>query len=259
MPQFYNRHVVRWLRDDWNINVIRASMAIHHGGFLEDPLNERRKIETVIEAALECGIYVIVDWHAHIMELPAAKQFFLDLARKYHRFPNLIYEPWNEPGTKYDWVRDIRPYHESIVRAVRDQDPHRLFVAGTENFSQRVDRASVDPVRDENTAYTLHFYAASHRAKLRQRVSEALSKGISLVVTEYGTCEATGDGRFDRAEMAVWWQFLRDRHLSHINWSIADKAETAAALKPGAAPTGGWKDSDLTPSGRLVRDYLRQG
>lgn len=26
-PQYYNASAVRWLRDDWNINVIRVAMA----------------------------------------------------------------------------------------------------------------------------------------------------------------------------------------------------------------------------------------
>ncbi len=258
MPQFYNPQLIKWLRDDWKVNVVRASMAVHQGGFLENPVDEVKKIETVIAAALRYGLYVIVDWHAHLCELPAARDFFVDIARRYARFPNLIFEPWNEPDAKYDWSADIKPYHEAVIHAVRRHDPRRLFILGTENFSQRVDKAALDPVGDTNAAYTLHFYAANHKAKLRQRLSDALAHGAGVVVTEYGTCEASGDGYFDVAETRRWWDFLQARHVSYINWSISDKTETAAVLNANAASTGGWTDSDLTPSGRLIREHLRR-
>ncbi|MEJ2543168.1 MAG: hypothetical protein P8Y99_03795 [Calditrichaceae bacterium] len=44
--------------------------------------------------------------------------------------------------------------------------------------------------------------------------------------------------------------------ISWCNWSIADKAETAATLLPSADPNGGWSDSDLSESGMLIRQKL---
>lgn len=257
MPRFYNPHLIKWLRDDWKVNVVRASMAVHQGGFLENPAQEARKIETVIAAALKYGLYVIVDWHAHLRELPAATDFFVDIARKYAEFPNLIFEPWNEPAGKYDWCADIKPYHEAIIHAVRPYDFRRLFILGTENFCQRVDKAALDPVLDANVAYTLHFYAGSHKAKLRQRLTEALARGIGVVVTEYGTCEASGDGYLDASETQKWWDLLKAHQLSYVNWSISDKAETSAVLNENAPSKGGWTSADLTRSGRLIREHLR--
>lgn len=45
--------------------------------------------------------------------------------------------------------------------------------------------------------------------------------------------------------------------ISHLNWSIIDKDETSAALLPGAPGTAVWTDDMLSPSGRLVRQMLR--
>jgi hypothetical protein len=41
-----------------------------------------------------------------------------------------------------------------------------------------------------------------------------------------------------------------------MNWSIGDRAESSAALKPGTPPSG-WSESDLTESGKLARETLR--
>jgi endoglucanase len=69
--------------------------------------------------------------------------------------------------------------------------------------------------------------------------------------------DATGDGVLDLAEGQRWIDFMNARQIGHLSWSLCDKAETCAALRPGARPTGGWSRSQLSPSGRFLRDYLR--
>merc|ERR1712154_112842 len=43
------------------------------------------------------------------------------------------------------------------------------------------------------------------------------------------------------------------------NWGVHDKNEACASLKPGASPQGGWELSQLSESGRFMRNYLRNG
>ncbi len=137
-PEYYNASAVRWLRDDWNINVIRAAMAVHSDGYLKHPEREMKKVEAVIDAAIDLGIYVIVDWHAHEPEPAAAGEFFARIARKYGHHPNLIYETWNEPLREHDWSRVIKPFHLAVIPKIRREDPDNLVVAGTQTWSQDV-------------------------------------------------------------------------------------------------------------------------
>jgi len=51
--------------------------------------------------------------------------------------------------------------------------------------------------------------------------------------------------------------FMAKNQLSHFNWSVADKVEGAAILKPGSSGNGGWKDTELTESGLYVRELIR--
>lgn len=257
-PQYYNADAVRWLRDDWNCNVVRAAVAVGSGGYLEHPERERKKAETVIQAAIDLGIYVIVDWHAHEPEPEKAGEFFAQIAEKYGRHPNVIYETYNEPLRKHDWATVVKPYHEAVIPHIRRHDPDNLIILGTPSWSQDVDKAAADPVKGENLAYTLHFYAATHKQWLRDKAQKALDAGIPLMVTEWGTSEASGDGTLDDAETRRWFEFM-DRHkLSWCNWSVVDKRETSAALMPGASDKGGWTDEMITPSGKLVRAELRK-
>ncbi len=255
--KYYNRDVVRWLRDDWKVDVVRAAVAVQGNGYLDHPEREARKAEAVIDAAIGAGVYVIVDWHAHQPEPAAAIRFFERIARKYGKRPNIIYETYNEPLREHDWKAVVKPYHMAVIPRIRALDPDNLIVAGTPTWSQDVDVAARDPLPFSNLAYTLHFYAGTHRQELRTKASAALAAGAALFVTEWGTSEATGAGILDTAETRLWWDFMEANQLSYLNWSITDKPETSAALRPGASSRGGWSTRWLTPSGRLVRAQLR--
>lgn len=255
--KYYNYDAIKWLKDDWNINVIRAAMAVDQGGYASNPEAEKAKVMAVVEAAIDLGIYVIIDFHVHDGRKyqAEAEQFFAEMAQLYGAYPNVIYEPWNEP-VRENWRRFIKPYHESIISVIRQYDPDNLVVCGSRNWCQKVKEASENPIQDVNVAYSLHYYAATHDQYLRDEAQAALDNGVALFVTEYGTCEATGDGFIDEAESRLWWDFLDRNMISHCNWSVADKEEAAAALMPGAPATGGWTDDQITTSGHMVRNEI---
>jgi endoglucanase len=146
----------------------------------------------------------------------------------------------------------------AVIPRIRAHDPDGLVIAGTPTWSQDVDVAALDPLPFPNVAYTLHFYAGTHREELRQKARLALSRGIALMVTEWGSVEATGNGPLDEAETRRWFDFMEENQLSYMNWSIGDRDESSAALRPGAPARGNWTDEHLNPSGRLVRDQIRR-
>lgn len=256
-PAFFSAETLRWLRDDWGITVIRAPLGVHRNGYLENPAAERPKIEAVIEAAIDLGLYVVVDWHAHEAEPEQAATFFSEIARCYGRYPNLIYEIWNEPSHNYDW-RTIKLHHAKVIEQIRSHDSANIIVAGTPNWCRDVDIAANDPLPFRNVAYALHFYAASHRQPLRDKAERALRAGAALIVTEWGTGNDTGNGLLDQREVMRWLAFLEKERISHINWSLSNRDESSAILKPGVRTLSGWKKDDLSASGLLVRRMLRQ-
>ena len=95
--KYYNYDCVQWLRDDWNCTVVRAAMAVESGGYLFNPEVEKTKIRAVIDACIDLGIYVIVDWHDHHAQWHRDQSvaFFEELASEYGDRPNLIYEIYN--------------------------------------------------------------------------------------------------------------------------------------------------------------------
>jgi endoglucanase len=257
-PQYYTAETVDWLAQDWKVSAVRAAIAAEGDDSAQQHFDrEFAKASRVIEAAARNGIYVIVDWHAHRPYPEEATRFLTAIARKYGHLPNLIYEPFNEPlRDGVDWSRDVKPYHQQVVGAIRAIDPDNLVIVGSPSWSQDVDIAAEDPLDFENVAYTLHYYAATHKEPLRAKADAALAKGLALMITEFGTVEATGNGPLDRASSDAWWDWAEVNDISWLAWSIGDKDETSAALKPGTPPSG-WSEDQLTESGRLLRTRLR--
>jgi endoglucanase len=259
--KYYTAGAVETFAKDWNAGIIRIAMgAQEEGSYLEDPKGNSDRVVTLIDAAIANGLYVIVDWHSHQAEkdMDAAVNFFTGLAKAYGETPNLIYEIYNEPLDTTDWADTIKPYAETVISAIRKVDPDNLIIVGTPSWDQRVDIAADDPLTGHsNILYALHFYAASHKAELREKADYAIQKGLPLIISEWGSVTYNGDGYMDEDSTREWMAFAKKHHLTHLNWSVSDKDETASMFRPGASPNGGWTTKDLTPSGRLVRDIMR--
>jgi endoglucanase len=258
--RYYNSKVVKFVRKDWNASIIRAAIGTDkNGGYAADPAGNYAKAERVIDAAIAQGIYVIVDWHSHNAEKdPAlAVNFFEKIAKQYGKSPNLIYEIYNEPLQNVDWSTQIKPYAEQVISKIRAIDPDNLIIVGTQTWSQDVDKAAADPITGQtNIAYTLHFYAGSHGQSLRDKAQKALDSGLALMITEWGSVNANGDGGINKEETEKWLAFARTNYLSMCNWALNDKKEGASQLKPGTAPNGKWTEANLTDAGLYVKQIL---
>ena len=258
---YYNQATVKWLKEDWHATIVRAAMGVEdQGGFISNPDTEKAKVFAVIDAAIAEGIYVIVDWHSHHAEqnLERAKEFFIEVAQKYGKYPNIIYEIYNEPlNDNANWNTVLKPYHEAVITEIRKHDTNNIIVCGTRTWSQRVDEVIGNEINDPNVAYTLHYYSSfpDHQKPLRDIAQEAIDAGLPLFVTEYGVTLNTGNGNINPAEAEIWWEFLDTNKISWCNWSIVDKNETSAALFPGTTVNNLSVDN-LTTSGKMVFDEM---
>lgn len=257
--RLYNAGVVKWLKDDWKSTIVRAAMGVaKSGGYIHDPLANKARVMAVVEAAIDNDMYVIIDFHSHSAHTVEAQSiaFFREMAKKYGAYNNTIYEIYNEP-LNVSWSGVVKPYAERVIKAIREIDPDNLIVVGTPHWSQYVDHASLDPVTSSgNLAYALHFYAGNHGQALRDRATRAMNNGIALFVTEWGSVNAGGHGPVSTNETRKWMEYLKQNQISHVNWAVSDKVEGSSIIKSRANSNGQWKNSDLTTTGRFVRDII---
>jgi endoglucanase len=269
--RFFNADVVRWLASDWRCSVVRAPVAVEPtGGMLTHPDAAKARVRTVVDAAIEQGLYVIIDWHEEHADqhVADAQAFFEAMAKDYGRQPNVLFELWNEPAGNDapipTWA-DIKNYAEKVIPVIRKYSPN-LIVVGTPFWSQRVDQAADDPIAGPNIAYALHFYAGSHGRDLREKADYALSRGVPLFITEWGTTNADGGNSDKKVYVGAaqeWLDWATRHQLSWANWSVMDKQEASSILfhddeTEDDPDKGGWEKHRLTESGRWVREKIRQ-
>ena len=269
-PRFYNAGAVDHVVRDWNAEVVRAAVGVEIDNdeckapcYLKDPSYGKESACAIVDAAIENGVYVLVDWHAHGLHPEAAVEFFKYMADRYKGVPNVIYEICNEPSYKdhekqidYTWA-EIKEYSLKVIEAIRAIEKDAVIVVGTPRWSQNVDDAADDPITGyDNLMYTLHFYAGTHKEWLRQKGDYAMSKGLALFVTECGGMNADGQGPVDEESTMAWVDWMEDNDISYLFWSISDKKETCSMLYPSAPSEGPWAETDLSPWGKYVKEQF---
>lgn len=258
-PRFYNEKAVSWLTKDFKCNVVRAAMGIELGdkSYMKDPQFSKDKIDAVVKGAIKSDIYVIIDWHSHNINLKEAKEFFAEVSKKYSKYPNIIYEIFNEPD--YESWSEVKAYAEEVISVIRKNDPKNIILVGSPHWDQDVDLAAADPIRGfDNIMYTMHFYAATHGKDLRDKTDDAIKSGLPIFISESAGMEASGDGPLNIKAWQEYIDWMESQKLSWITWSVSDKDETCSILKKSANSEGKWKDEDLKESGIKVREFLRK-
>jgi endoglucanase len=244
-PRFYTAGVVHELVKEWNSTVIRASLGVEPPkGYKQDSATQMQLIKTVIDAAIKEDVYVIIDWHSHNINLEESKTFFRNIATQYHQFPNIIYE--------------IKKYSEEVIRVIRSIDKDNIILVGSPRWDQEVQLPAADPIRGfDNLMYTMHFYAGTHKEWLRDRTNEAIKSGLPIFVSECAGMEATGDGPIDHNEWKKFKDWMDEKKISWLAWSVSDKAETCSVLNPSADSNGKWKDIDIKEWGQITKNALK--
>lgn len=265
-PDYVNKEAFETLRDDWGANLIRLAMYTDTGdsyGYCSggDKDEILALVDKGVSAATELGMYVIVDWHIlsdsdpnnHIDD---AKEFFDKVSKEYAAQENVIYEICNEPNGGTQWS-SVKSYAETIIPVIKANDKDALIIVGTPNWSQDVDIASQDPITGyDNIMYAVHFYAATHKDDLRNKVKTALDNGLPVFVSEFSLCDASGNGGIDYDSSDEWFKLINENNLSYSSWSLCNKNETSALIKSDSTATGSLSDVDLSDTGKYVRDRI---
>ena len=222
------------LKDTWKINVFRIAMYTDEGGYISKKEETKNNLKRIVNDLVSLDMYVIIDWHILKDNNPNiykedSKQFFAEISELYKNTPNVIYEICNEPNGNVNWS-DVKSYAEEVIPVIRKNSPNSLIIVGTPFWCQQLQPAADNPLSFNNLLYSCHFYAGTHKQNLRDEVSKALEKNLPIIISEFGTTDASGNGNVDIEESKKWIDFLNEKNISYINWSFAYKNESSALL-----------------------------
>ena len=268
--RYWRNDVITGEVDKQGIQIVRAAMAVDlqrfgSGHYFMNGMTEYYQdlLDEAVQAAIENDIYVIIDYHSHIAaeNVNRAKEFFKIQAKKWGAYDNVIFEIFNEPlcrpgfgawadisgkmcneyGGMITWS-EIKAYAEEVIPIIRRYSDN-LIVVGTPEWSARPGDVVGDAIDDPNVAYTLHFYAGytddgNTSGYNTGNADFAISKGLSVFVTEWGTIGYDGAGTIgdpvnhSDAQNVSWQTWMNANQLSSANWNLGyndtPNGETAA-------------------------------
>ena len=264
-PQYINYDSFRTLRDDWNTNCIRLAMyTAEYGGYCAGGDKEQLKqlVRDGVSYATELGMYVIVDWHILSdcdpnQNKDEAIAFFREMSEAFADNDNVLYEICNEPNSGTSWD-SIKSYAEEVIPVIREQKPDAVILVGTPTWSQEIDKAAASPLTFDNIMYTLHFYAGTHKDDLRNRLETCAQNNLPVFVSEFGMCDASGNGANDFDSTTKWLDLLNKYQISFCCWNLANKDESSSVFKAASTALSDWTDEDFNESGRWIRNYFRK-
>jgi endoglucanase len=280
---YYNANVVGWLTHDWRVSVLRAAMTVHSGDNDGDKCNgdpgytdsdvgaaaNSTRVKSVVEAAIERGIYVIIDWHMHKLTPSCgpnkdknltsnASAFFGEMARLYGAYPNVIYEVWNEPIDE-QWST-INTYANTVISSIRSNGGNGVVVVGSPQWSSQPNGGGSVTDSRNNVAYTIHFYANQNNHASDQaygtNVTNAIAGGLAVFATEWGTTNADGDQGHNESKSNSWITKMESDKVGWVNWRISHENQGSAALTSSGSSGGPWNSSILSTSGGYVRGKI---
>ena len=251
-------------RDILNANAVRMAMYTdEYNGYTTggDTSKLKYRVDKGVQCATSLGMYAIVDWHILNKNpkdyVQQAKEFFEYVSKRYAENDHVLYEICNEPSGGI-WS-DTKSYAEQIIPIIRANDPDAIIIVGTPTWSQDVDIAMNDPLKDsdgtlmDNVMYTVHFYANEHRQPYRDKVEKA-KKTIPIFCTEFGTCAADGNKANDFNEAKAWLDYLDANCISYFVWSLCEKNETASLIVSGSSAWSNWTAANLSESGKWIKE-----
>ncbi|MDR2693545.1 MAG: cellulase family glycosylhydrolase [Chitinispirillales bacterium] len=246
---YYNDYVVGWLVHDWKVSVVRAAIGVArkddtfggNAGYADgDSAGMVNLARTVIEACIRRGTYVLVDWHTHNRNDAAGKntkgaEFLGNIAARYGSYPNVLFEPFNEP---MDDNASVATYVAPIITRIR-QSSQNLIIVGSSEWSRNPNGVTLSG-NPTNVAFSFHFYTGTHsQGSFATNINSALTVNKAVVVTEFGTTPASGNGDVNESGTNTWITYLEEKGIGWMNWSICDLSETSGALVANSGGTSG--------------------
>jgi hypothetical protein len=237
---FYNSSVVSNLRQQYNVQVVRALMP-SLPWIVEFYDLEFRRVQTVIEAAVAERIYVVVARvaaAADSADLEEAKRFYGRIAQRYGSFANVIYEVGTGLPTQNV---EARSYAQTVVEEIRRYDAHNLILWNS-SFDLGYEAPSLPPLTDTNWAYACSYIPNLHASSKFFVPSTALT--VPVFVTEWDY-EAGSQGSFEK--------WMGTNSIPNCSRAVANAGASGYPIgyfyNSNTNFSGPWFDTILTNSG----------
>ena len=255
---FYSEPAVNLMVKDMKIEVLRFAMGVSNEfdkgrGYATGGKDlQLAMLKNVVNAAIDNDIYIIIDWHIESSTgyTEQAKDFFEIAAREYGSYNNVIFEIWNEPTGD---MGTVKSHADAVIPVIRKYSDN-LILVGSPGWSSQPHNCASAGINDNNYGCTLHFYAATHQVGggYDGNASQAMSAGVPVFATEWGTVSADGNGGANQGASEAWINWMNQNKVSWANWSASAVPEGSAAFTKLNIDNG----LTYSTSGNMVKGWM---
>lgn len=256
---WWTKETVDYLVSEYNVQIIRLPVSIapsegspwngdatwNEDNYYHRPEYSKKLVDEVVKAAIENDIYVIIDFHEHHAEhwVDLSKEFFTYFATKWGKYPNVMYEIYNEPMTDNSTVVN---YAKQIIPVIRNIDSKNIIIVGSTQYSREPHNVTQAGEGYSNIAYTWHGYVEwGHQDDWNSHSDWANS--VPIVVTEWGVNWSKNDGGLIN--------IYKSKSLINCFWSVNNKGGDDgkwSILNSNCYKISNWSNSDLTENGAYL-------
>jgi hypothetical protein len=149
-----------------------------------------RVLRPAVDYARSKNLYVIIDYHQIDDALTGtsaadATTFWNDVAAQFASYPNVLYEPFNEPlDLSATWAA-FKPVVQGWVDTIRARAPSNIIIVPSMRWDQRPGDAASNPPAGTNLMYTAHIYPQNWNQTFQSQLATALARA-PVFITEWG-------------------------------------------------------------------------
>jgi hypothetical protein len=133
-------------------------------------------------------------------------------------------------------------YANQVIPVIRANDPNNIIVVGTADGSGGPWFPPSQRLNYNNVMYTLHVYqdvfGGIPQETYRAKATTALSNGIPIFVTEYGTGSVWPNETLEFGLTELWYKYFDQYFISHANWDMSNIPGIMSAIQDGYANSG---------------------
>jgi len=215
------------------------------------PLSAADYVTKVLKPAVDYAaskhLYAIIDYHqidnvTTGTSAADAKTFWTDIAPKFADYPNVLFEPFNEPiDYSVPWST-LKPVMQQLVDTIRAGAPKNIIIVASNAWDQHPGDAASDPPTGTNLVYTAHIYASNWTSAFQSQVAMAVAKA-PVFISEWGYADS------DAATFGPSLQSTVDADGASWTAWVADNAWTPSIFSDSNL-------TSLTTFGTQVKTWL---
>lgn len=88
-------------------------------------------------------------------------------------------------------------------------------------------------------------------------MEECINADFPVFITEFGICDASGNGACDMFQAGEWKNIIEKYNVSYMCWNLANKNESSSIIKEFSPKLSNWTEKELSVQGKWISEWFK--